>query len=206
MSASPDDIHQFWFGDIDSDGRWDRGRSRRWFRGEPAFDALVATEFQMTLELAWHGELDHWRSTPRGQLALILLFDQFAQHVYRGRPEAFRHDALALALSNALINTGDHLTLHPIERLFVYLPLEHSEDLHLQDICMGLLVDLAMDAPPHLHNHFRQYVRFALKHREIIERFGRYPHRNAVLGRPSTAEELAFLRDGGETFTPSARR
>ena len=202
LSPLPGDVLRFWFADLDADGRWDRDHARRWFRGEPSFDALARARFGEALVGLREGAAwaERWRETTRGRLALILLGDQIARNVYRGQAEAFALDPLALALALELVDSGAHLELHPIEQLFAYLPLEHTEDLATIDVCVGLLVDLATRAPAADHGYFRQFVRYALKHREVVARFGRYPHRNAALGRASTSEELDYLRDGGETF------
>jgi uncharacterized protein (DUF924 family) len=196
----PEEILQFWFGELSADGGWDREHARRWFRGEPQFDALVRERFGGTIEAVRAGQHDDWRTTLPGTLALILIADQLTRNAARGRAEAFSLDPLARELSLALIDDGRDRQLHAIERLFVYLPLEHSENLQLQDVCVGLLVDLATEAPPELHGYFRQFVRYAMRHREVIAKFGRYPHRNRALGRASTEAELEHLRNGGDTF------
>src|SRR5690606_32287203 len=138
--------------------------------------------------------------TPQGRLALIILLDQFPRNMYRETPQAFAFDAKARALTLEGLQAGDDQALRPIERVFFYLPLEHAEDLALQHRCVELFETLAASLPEETRKSFDGFTDFARKHRVIVERFGRFPHRNAILGRESTDEEIAFLRTPGSSF------
>ena len=153
-------------------------------------DNAIRTRFGATLEAAEQCELFAWRATPEGRLAEVLVLDQFSRNVYRDTPQAFAQDALALALAQELVASGQDRSLPLAQRSFAYMPHMHSESalVHAQ---AALLF-----AQPGLEDT----LRFELRHQEIITRFGRYPHRNAILGRPSTSEELAFLSEPGSGF------
>ena len=174
-----------------------------WWGKDEATDASLRERFSATLAAARRGELDDWTTNARGRLALILVHDQLSRNIHRGSPEAFASDAMARALTHAGLELGHDRELAPLERVFMYLPLEHSEDLAEQDECVGLFEALATEAKavsPEEGSRFAFYLTFAERHREIIARFGRFPHRNAVLGRASTDEELAFLTEPGSSF------
>ena len=142
-------------------------------------------------------QCDHWAATARGRLALILLLDQFPRHLYRGRAEAFASDRHALTVALTGIDAGLDRRLDTVERVFFYLPLEHAEDLAVQDRCVGAFAALRAQCPAALEARADQFLDFARQHREVIARFGRFPHRNDTLGRVTTAEERAYLDDGG---------
>jgi uncharacterized protein (DUF924 family) len=164
-----------------------------WFRKDPAFDETIRTRFSAVVEEALAGGLD-WPG-PRGTLARILVLDQFPRNLFRGQARAFAGDARALALALGLIDSGEHLALHPLERWFVYLPLEHAEDLPMQDRSVALFTALGAEAPA-----MADALDYAVRHRDVIQRFGRFPHRNPALGRASTAGELAYLTTPGSGF------
>jgi uncharacterized protein (DUF924 family) len=164
-----------------------------WFTKSEAFDAEVRERFGATLEAALAGTLPPaWAAAP---LAEILLLDQFTRNAFRGTPRAFAGDARALALAQRLADSGEHLALHPVQRVFAYLPFEHAEDAALQDRSVRLFAALAAEHPP-----AADYLDYAERHRDVIRRFGRFPHRNAVLGRASTPEEQAYLATPGSGF------
>lgn len=195
------EVLEFWFGAIDpEDGSWPEEQTELWFQGGARADRVITERFGEDIERAARGEYSSWEETPRGQLALILLFDQFTRNVWRGRPEAFQYDDRARAISHRLIELGGHTELWPIERLFVYMPLEHTEALEPQRLCVRLMEQLEQEVPEAMRETFAYFTEFARRHLEIIERFGRFPHRNATLGRVSTPGEVAYLDDGGETF------
>lgn len=173
-TASRDDLLSFWFAP---------GMSERWFAKDPAFDAELGRRFGTLAAAAARGELDRWADTARGALALVLLLDQLPRNLHRGKPAAFSQDARARAVAGAALAAGFDAELTPPERQFLYLPFEHSEDPADQDRAVELFQ--ALGDPEQLH--------WALRHQEVIRRFGRFPHRNAILGRPSTPEEEAFL-------------
>jgi uncharacterized protein (DUF924 family) len=181
-------ILSFWFGEGDDYGRV----HKRWFEKDPAFDAEVRRRFlqvheRQTLSREW---LDH----PRDCLARIVVLDQFPRHIYRGSARAFSSDALALEAAKHLVGKGWDCDLLPVERMFAYLPFQHSEALEEQDRACELCEPL--NAFPETADAYR----YALAHRDIIRRFGRFPHRNALLGRESTAEETEFLKQPGSSF------
>jgi len=174
-------VLKFWFQESDAS---------QWFRSDPAFDALVRQRFEPLLQQAADGTLASWRSTAQGRLAEIIVLDQFSRNVYRGTPQAFEQDEMAVQLAQAAVAQGALEVLTEVERNFLLMPFMHSESraVHLQ-------------AEP----LFKTYAsantyQFELKHKVIIDRFGRYPHRNEVLGRPSTQEEIDFLQQPGSGF------
>lgn len=187
-------ILDFWFGDIDADGVPDPATMRRWFAPDAEFDATVRERFGPDLERV--RELDAWERHPRGALARVILCDQFPRNIHRGRPEAFAFDGLALAVARRAIDAGSETALWPIERAFLYLPLEHAEDPAVQEESVARFRALAEIAPPRLEQTFASYLAYAENHREVVARFGRFPHRNAVLGRPDSDEERAWLAAG----------
>jgi uncharacterized protein (DUF924 family) len=190
---SPQEVLDFWFG---ASGSAEYGRARKeWFLKDRAFDARIVERFGPTIERALRGELDAWASTPSGALARILALDQFTRNAFRGDRRAFAGDAQALAAAQTLVGSRQDESLSPLERAFAYLPFEHAEGLAMQDEAVRLFERLVAQAP-----ELKTMLDYAHKHREVIERFGRFPHRNAALGRHSTAEELAFIATPGTGF------
>lgn len=186
------DVLAFWFGEPGTAGF---GKARpAWFRKDPAFDAEIRRRFLALHARAALGECDGWRDDPDSLLALIVVLDQFSRNLYRDDPRAFSQDAAALACAQLMIDRGWDAARLPVERQFAYLPFEHAEDLALQDRSVALFS--ALEAFPET----RGLTEWAEKHRVIIRRFGRFPHRNAALGRESTPEEAAFLREPGSGF------
>lgn len=190
-------VLNFWFGEPES---LDYGQYRQtWFVKSTDFDQAVRQQFLSDYEQAAAGQLDHWRKTLRGSLALLLLLDQFPRNLFRGQPRSFATDPQARALSHHLVSTGQDKTLIPAQRFFVYVPFEHSEDIADQDRCVELMQNL-VDTVPNLDKGLKSGLDYALRHREAIQRFGRFPHRNEILGRTSTSEETAFLQQPGSRF------
>jgi uncharacterized protein (DUF924 family) len=186
----PDEVLLFWFG-----GAAERGkRHKRWFEKSDAFDRDVRERFMAAYEKAAAGALAAWQGEPQSCLALILLLDQFPRHMFRGSPRAFAADPLALAAARDAVARGYDRALLPVERLFVYLPFEHSESLEDQ------LKACELTRPLEAFEETADAYRYALAHRDIIQRFGRFPHRNAALGRASTPDEIAFLKQPGSSF------
>jgi len=180
-------VLDFWLGAPDSA---ERGRSRKiWFRKSDAFDADIRTRFLQTWEEAARGALAHWQATPLAALALVIVLDQFPRNMFRGTPRAFSSDALALVAARNLVDRRLDRSLSRIERSFAYLPFMHAEDLALQRRSLSLF--RALDP---------ENVEYAERHYEIIARFGRFPHRNAVLARDSSPEETEFLQQPGSSF------
>ena len=166
-----------------------------WFRKDSAFDALIAERFGALVEQALAGGLAAWSGKPDAALAQVIVLDQFTRNIFRDTPRAFAGDALAIGAAQAMVTHADDLALPPLQRVFAYLPFEHAEDRAMQHESLRLFGTLTVaDAA------LAAYEDYARRHAEVIERFGRFPHRNALLGRESTAEELRFLQQPGSRF------
>ncbi len=195
------EILTFWFGDAPGDDAAIAERQAGlWWRKDPAIDAAMRVRFQDQVEAAGNNQLDFWAESPHGRLALIILTDQFPRNIHRDTPDAFRFDSKARALCHAGLAAGDDRALRPIERIFHYLPLEHSEALADQEEVVRLTRALMDEADPAHRATFEGFWRYAVSHHDIIKRFGRFPHRNRILSRPSTPEEIAFLQTPGSSF------
>jgi uncharacterized protein (DUF924 family) len=190
--ASAHEVLDFWFGTDDA-------VDKRWFGGGEAFDREIGERFGATIDAALAGRLDGWAATPDGALALVVVLDQFTRNVHRGTPQAFGGDARALAVARRLIDDGAAAALPPLRRWFVLMPLEHAEDAALQDECVRRFEALLADAGPH-REAIASALDYARRHRDVIARFGRFPHRNDILGRTSTPDEVEFLRQPGSRF------
>ena len=192
----PEDILAFWFPPgLDADQETHRRQFQWWFGG--GADAAIVARYGPVLEAACRGALDHWADVPRSRLALIIVLDQFSRTLHRGTPQAFAQDARAQALALEGIERGHHTRLATVwEKTFFVLPLGHSEQLAMLERCVGLCEALVGEAPEHLRKLYAFSASQARGHRDVVARFGRQPHRNAVLGRTSTAEELAYLASG----------
>lgn len=188
------DIHDFWFGELAGDGMPDPAQDKLWFTKRPETDALITERYGELLSQAASGALDHWAKTDHGLMALVLLLDQFSRNIHRDSPAAFAADDKALALALAAINAGRDASLPLIHRVFLYLPLEHAEDLAMQERCVLLFEALVEENDSERVRGFAVYAR---AHRDVIARFGRFPHRNRVLGRATTEEERAYLQAHG---------
>ena len=196
----PKNVVDFWFGDATAGPEALERRGKVWFSADHAFDRECAARFAAPLEDAAAGILDGWADTPHGRLALVILLDQMPRNIHRGSPAAFAHDTQAAAHCVAGIESGQDRSLHPVERLFLYMPLQHVEDLGLQRRSVEQFESLAAEADDTWREHFAENARYARLHHDIVERFGRFPHRNRILGRDSTEEELRYLADGAPTF------
>ena len=193
MDAQAQAVLDFWFLPPDNPGY---GQSRaEWFRKDEAFDARIAERFGALIDDALAGGLRAWEATPHGALARLIVLDQLTRNVHRGTPRAFAGDAQALALAQSLTEQGLDQQLPPMLRAFAYLPFEHAEDLAMQARAVELFQLLSQAQPG-----FESMLDYAQRHQEVIARFGRFPHRNAILGRPSTPEEVEFLRQPGSSF------
>lgn len=195
-----ENILSFWFGTETDDARVAARQAALWWRKDARTDADIRARFASTVELALQDQLRHWLATPRGRLAAIVLADQFPRNIYRDTPRAFAGDALALSWCREGLEQGADQVLRPIERVFFYLPLEHSESLADQDESVRRFEALLAGVAPELQKIFQTYLDFACRHREIIARFGRFPHRNRILGRTTTPEEAQFLQQPGSGF------
>tara|TARA_R110001592_G_scaffold363398_2_gene688036 strand:+ start:104684 stop:105274 length:591 start_codon:yes stop_codon:yes gene_type:complete len=194
MKEDINTIHQFWFGRLDDTGFAAPEHSQLWFRASEETDAALRSRFGSLVTQALAGELNHWAEDDKGLIALVLLLDQFTRNIYRGTPESFAGDDTAQQLVQQVIASGRHTALPPIHQVFLFLPLEHCEDLETQELCVQLFRELAERSDA---NRVNDFARYAVAHRDVIARFGRFPHRNAILGRESTAEELAYLEKHG---------
>lgn len=195
-----DIILTYWFGADPETAALAKDRAELWWSKNLEVDREIRQCFESTVLLAGGGKLDSWLAEPRGRLALIILTDQFPRNIYRDTPRAFGFDVKAREWSLEGIELGADRLLRPIERTFFYLPLEHSERLEHQEHSVRLFGELVPLAAPEQQKAFQQYLNFAIRHRDIIARFGRFPHRNSLLGRPSTPEELHFLSQPGSSF------
>ncbi|HQR90534.1 MAG: hypothetical protein B7Z44_03100 [Caulobacter sp. 12-67-6] len=181
MTAHPMDIVGF----------WRSAGPRKWFAKDAGFDSMIALKFEQTHYRAAQRRYDKWAETPEGALALLILLDQFPRNLYRGTAHAFATDPLARMFARAALAAGHDQATEPQLRPFFYLPFEHSESLADQEFCVELCATLQADSGD------EDTIKWAVEHRDIIARFGRFPHRNAVLGRETTPEEQAFLDEGG---------
>ena len=175
------DVLTFWFDEIEQ---------KQWWSSTPDFDTLVRVRFLSLLQRAARGELFSWRKEAKGRLAEIIVLDQFSRNVYRNTSAAFSQDPMALVLAQEAVSAGAHLELNPTERGFLFLPMMHSESREIHVWAENLYRD---------HTHQNNYE-FELRHKAIIDRFGRYPHRNQILGRDSSIDELEFLTQPGSSF------
>jgi len=190
--CSSAEVLEFWFGAPDSP---EFGRNRkRWFEKSAEFDALVRERFQATHEAAAAGRLDGWTERPLAALALVVALDQFPRNMFRGAPRAFATDPQALAVARGMVARGFDQALLPVQRTFAYLPFEHAEDRDAQRESLRLFDRLARETAS------VDVLQYAMLHYAIVDRFGRFPHRNAILGRASSAAELTFLAQPGSSF------
>ena len=190
------DILDFWLGDGLALGWPSEDLNRRWFLGGAALDAEIQSRFGPAVHRAVQGELADWEAPLHSRLALVILLDQFSRNVFRGTARAFDGDARARQLTQRTLAQHEDRQLPWVGRVFLYMPLMHAEDLALQEQCVACFAQLVADAPDALKPKLQGNLDFALQHQAIIARFGRFPYRNAVLGRASSAEEDDFLRNG----------
>jgi uncharacterized protein (DUF924 family) len=200
MDNNEEVLLHFWFGTDGDDAVTAREKAELWWGHSFETDELLGDQFGRIAAEAARGQLGFWRDTPRGRLALILLLDQLPRAIHRGTPLAFAQDATARQLAESGLAVGTDRLLRPIERLFFYLPFEHSEDLADQNRSVQLFRELGASVPGSHRETFDGFLQYAIRHHEVIERFGRFPHRNRILGRESTPEELAFLDEPGSSF------
>ena len=180
-TATASEVLAFWF---------EEAKSEQWYKKDPAFDEAIRDRFESTIAAALAGKLDSWADDVDGCLALIILLDQFTRNIYRDTPRAFSGDEMAVALSLRCIDRGFLTHENAAWRQFMLMPMMHSEDIGIQDRSIPLF---ETHTNPMTHD-------YAIRHRDIVARFGRFPHRNAILGRPSSDEELAFLKEPGSSF------
>lgn len=208
-------IREFWFGKSLTGSLPGQGemasralalnrRASLWFEADPQLmgqqDELIRTHFQGLVERAGRGELVAWADSPRRRLSLIILLDQFPRHIYRGTAQAFKYDAEALALTLSGMQSAADGALNIIERLFFYMPLQHAESTEVQDESVSAYRRLVAESPVELRSTFESALEYAEEHRTLIRKFGRFPHRNSILGRDNTAEEAAYLKENAANF------
>lgn len=195
-APNAEDVLHFWLGDGLERGWCSDNRDDLWFAGGPKLDADIRQRFGPLVERAIDGALGDWEAQMETRLSLVLLLDQFPRNIHRGKPRAFAGDARAQQLVQQALASGLDRDLATVGRVFLYMPLVHAETLALQDEAVARFQQLRDTSAPELREKLDRNLHFAKLHRDIVLRFGRFPHRNAALGRTSTAEELAFLKDG----------
>ena len=193
-------VLRFWFGTASDDLEVAEQCAAMWWKKNPQVDAEIRQRFAGVVDAVAGGQCDAWLTDARGRLAMIVLTDQFPRNMYRDTPRAFAFDPLALSMTKQGIDQGDDRALRPIERIFFYMPLEHSESIEDQQRAVALTTDLAAAVSADKRKLFEGFVGFAKRHHDIVQRFGRFPHRNAILGRSSTPEETEFLKQPGSSF------
>jgi uncharacterized protein (DUF924 family) len=191
MPPGSRDILQFWF---------DPAHAAHWFAADAGFDAKIRERFSSATKGAGQGRLDGWAESPDSWLALLILLDQFPRNLYRGDARAWAADVKAQRLALSGLDEGLDQSLPPLQRVFTYLPLEHAEDIGLQQRSVALFEALHVAAAPGERARYADFLDYARRHREVIARFGRFPHRNAVLGRASTPEEISYMAQPGAGF------
>lgn len=200
QAQTSDSVLAFWFGPSAPLAERASRQFPLWFKGGPDVDAEIRERFGEVHARAVSGALDDWAERPEGRVALIIVLDQFSRNLYRGTPEAFAHDGQALALSLEALAGAEDRQLDLLERVFLYMPLEHAESLAMQERCVACFEALLDDVPAGAQKTFQGFLDYAREHRDIVKRFGRFPHRNAILGRTSTDAEVQYLNQGGQTF------
>ena len=198
--TTPDEILNFWFGDLEGPTDFKPEKAKLWWAGGEAIDHEIQERFGQAVLAARAGELDAWLAEPKSALALILLLDQFSRNLGRGTPLAFATDAAALRACETAIERGHDQKLRPIECSFLYMPLMHAEDRTIAARSVEQFERLSERIRASCPSEHPDALSYAKQHAEIVQRFGRYPHRNAILGRESTDQELAFLEGGGPNF------
>jgi uncharacterized protein (DUF924 family) len=195
-----EDVLTFWFGELDERGTADQAHTARWWTKDAAFDQEIRDRFGALHQAIVDGAHQAWLDLPRSRLAYVIVLDQFSRNMFRGTPKMFAADDLALRVAIGGIDRGMDRSVAHDERAFFYLPLMHSEALEVQQRCVELFMAWRDDLDGELRDRVESSLDFAVRHRDIVQRFGRFPHRNAVLGRTSTPEELEFLKEPGSSF------
>ena len=198
--TDPVEVLDFWFADSLTNPDTLAERRAIWFMGGPDVDQLITKKFGTLPDAALEGELQHWTTDTRNALALVLVLDQFPRNIYRNTARAYHYDAAGLDLAVNIIDHDLNLSLHPIEQSFLFLPLEHSEAIEDQTRAVQLYETLTTQSSGPYLESAKNSLDYAKRHCDIIRRFGRFPHRNAILGRDSTEAEIEFLASGGDTF------
>lgn len=193
-------ILDFWFGESLDDVQIIEQKSSLWWRKDEDLDREIESVFSTVLESLIAGQLSAWKQDAESLLAMIILADQFSRNIYRNKEKAFTQDELALALTLEGLESRIDLELGIVQRIFFYMPLEHSESMSMQDRSVEMFEQLCESAPEDIRQEIAGNLDYAIKHREVIEKFGRFPHRNAILGRESRPEEIEYLKQPGSGF------
>lgn len=194
------DVLDYWFGKLDEEGLPDAYHSNRWFKATRSFDQELRHRFLSLILLASEGGVETWRKHPGGRLAEIILLDQFSRNVYRGIDLAFGNDRLARNLCREAMRLGHDMRLPPVQRAFMYMPLQHSEKLEDQALSVECYEQLLASTDGQLRTFLKSFLTHAREHAEVVEQFGRFPHRNKVLKRASTEQEMAYLSAGAKRY------
>jgi uncharacterized protein (DUF924 family) len=195
----------FWFGLAAEDPAEASARETFWFGASGTMDSVIRERFGLAVEAAGRGNLNSWVEVPRSALALVLLLDQFPRNIWRGTAKAFAHDAQALRVAQEAVARGHLNSLAPLEQVFLVLPFQHSESIEDQREAVRLSSEVARTAPRAWQPILEHYLEFAKQHFALVDRFGRFPHRNHVLARTPTNEEEAYLAEKGGNFGQKAR-
>lgn len=196
--VGPEDVLRFWFGEP---GDPPLAKAASWWKKDEAFDRVIRERFEETIERGVRAELADWEATPRGRLALVILYDQFSRNMFRGSPRSFAQDPLARAAAAQALDAGDDETFSPIHSCFLLMPFVHGEDLAMQQRAVDGYAKLLEGASDEkVRADLEKSLKYGRMHMAIIERFGRFPHRNGILGRTSTPEETEFLKQPGSSF------
>lgn len=193
-------ILSYWFGDVVDQPELMQQKLAFWYGKNDDVDNDIRQQFGEHVERASQGDYDDWQKTAEGRLALIILLDQFTRNIYRNTSEVYAADAKALQIAMQGIELGHDQQLQPIHRVFMYMPLEHAEDKLIQQRCVELFEQLANSVPDSQHKLYLNFLDYAIKHQEVVDRFGRFPHRNKLLNRQSTQQEQEFLQQPGSSF------
>ncbi len=200
MDLVAQSVYEYWFGSEALTPAVTKSRSQLWWQGSADIDFDIERRFGKLVEVAGKGSFTNWMDTPASAIALIVLNDQFPRNLYRGSGKAFAQDHLALGYAQQLVHSAEFSGLHPLEKTFSLMPFEHSENLENQEFCVAQFAQLVESVDPEWQQSMQSFYQYALDHRDIVRQFGRFPHRNKVLGRESTPEETEYLTSGGRRF------
>jgi uncharacterized protein (DUF924 family) len=193
-------IHDFWFGSLGDDDSYSESLFGRWFQSGDEIDDQIRRDFGELVEAAGSGELAGWRESAEGALALVILLDQFTRNIFRGTGDMYKFDARAREIAEEAVTAGFDCLLHPVKAAFFYFPFEHAEDLEAQDKSVTLFRMLPRRVAEEHRGQYHGFIDYAIAHRDIVARFGRFPHRNELLGRETTPGEARFLELAGSGF------
>lgn len=192
-TANPDSINTYWLGTDQTSVEQMKAQWKLWYTASAETDNFIRERFGEALRLAESGDLDHWQETPAGSLALIVLLDQFSRNLFRGTPDAYRNDPKALQIAEHAVASGQHLEMSVPGRVMLYHPYHHAESLLGQEKALQLFSDLKDNSAEQWHDELANHLKFVRNHAGLVRQFGRFPHRNQILGRSSTPEELTHL-------------